>query len=836
MVLYMNSVKLSIIYAVRILRGEWLKYLLPFFSLMLSAAVITLVLALSSSASDYLQTKNKELIGGDLAIESNFRLNDLLNDQLSQLNTFQRTNELRFTGTLRSATRNTPVSFRVVDSAFPLIGTLSLRDGLHYTPPTEQEILLDSAAAQRLGVDVGDTVFLGKTELTLTGIVTEEPDSLLGALQLYPRAFLHHSGLSSTGLDTSLLKATHRVAILFSSLPDAAQSQAIETFAQSAKEQGYTVKFAQQTEGRSQLQLTITRQFLVITTLLTLLLTIINVYISTQFLLKRMQHTFTILQVLGIRRRFLSALLTLTLCSLSLIASISGVLIGYGLAFALLRQILQQFQFDLPLVITPTQGILVSLLILAATLTAFLPSWLRTLSQSPRAMLTGEEHQPTFSQQGQRIGLALATLIPFWWIAAIALESYLKSTLTLVALVTLYGVISVAYRIGIAFLYRYRHRTPFAVKTIIAQKQYDGLFGAVSFTSLFLALAALTTLNLTHTSLVEFFDADLSDTLPSTYLVDVQASQTETLKHSFPKLTLFPNVRARILSIDGTQIQDAIAAEDPTVNRELGREYNINYRTDLLDYETVVAGNWTPDQTGTFSVERNFGERVGIKMGSQIELLIQGFPIKGTVTSLRDTNQRSGLPFFFILGTPKDFQHFPATWFGYAHYTPERHAELTQFAAKNFPNVSVIDTYKVSQQIERLIQLLVMITMLVVLPTLVLACLLIVALILLSYGDRRRDGARLLAIGAKQRFIKRLYLFESLSTTLLALVTAYTLSLLTSVIIVRYLLDIPATTLFSTSLALLFTGLLASIALLTRLMWLLDKQPLQQMLTYENNR
>lgn len=160
---------------------------------------------------------------------------------------------------------------------------------------------------------------------------------------------------------------------------------------------------------------------------------------------------------------------------------------------------------------------------------------------------------------------------------------------------------------------------------------------------------------------------------------------------------------------------------------------------------------------------------------------------------------------------------------------------MTDEIAANYPNVSVINTYEISQQIEELIGLLVILTMIIVLPTLVLATLLIIALILLSYGDRRRDAARLLAIGATPRWVERLYLAESLSTTIFAFIVAYGLSLGISAVVVRMFLDITTFALFSAPLLWLFPGLLGGVALLSRVLWRQDRQPLQQILNYEEN-
>jgi putative ABC transport system permease protein len=831
----MKSVNLALRFSFRVLRGEWQHYILPFLSLVLSAVVITTVLLLTTSAADFLKSRSREMVGGDLSFEASYPLDAKLEAELSSLPTFQRSDELRFSATLHRDALYTPISIRVVDNAFPLVGQITLHDSLNYRTPSENEILLDEAAAKKLAVQLGDTLTLGRTPFKLIGVIASEPDSLIGSMQLYPRAILTRKALHYAELDPALLRATHRTAITFSHPLSASQQQEIESLFQAATSQGYRVKTIHQSKTQSEKQLLIVRHFLVMTTLITLLMTILNVYISTQFILKRMQHSFTLLQVLGVRKRFLSSLLASILISLTLLATLLGLMIGQGITALLFERLATHFNLTLSFSPSYIEPLLVALLTLSATWIGFLPSWVHSLTLTPRALLTGDF--PPLSRRARLyiLALILLTLTPFWWISALALESSAKAFLTLSAILLLYALIAASYRFAVVLIYRYRTHFPFSLRVLWAQKKHDGVFGTLSFTSLFLALTAMITLSLTHTAMRDFFKSNLSETLPTTYLIDVQPHQKSELETQFPELVLFANVRARILKIDDLNIQERIAAHSPDVSRELGREFNINYRYTLLDYEKVVAGRWSPEQRATFSVERNFAERTGIQLGSEITLLIQGFPVEGRVTSVRETDQRNGLPFFFILGAPDDFELFPATWFGYAHHTPERHAALSETVAKKSPNITVIDTHELGDQIEKLISRLIALTFVVLLPTLGLAMLLIVALTLLSYGDRRRDAARLLAMGASSTWVRRLYLIESLSTTLFSFLLAYALSSIVSALLARMLLEVPPTQLFSLPLFALFASLFFGIALLSFTLWRGDHQPLQQVLNYEEN-
>jgi putative ABC transport system permease protein len=723
-----------------------------------------------------------------------------------------RSNELRFSGTLQSEKATTPVSFRVVDPAFPLTGELLLKHLPRYQIPARDEILLDTTAAERLQIGRGDSVSFGNATYQVADIIEREPDALASGVRFYPRVILSFDGLERNELNSSLLRADYKVSILFATPPESAQ---LDALIQSSTDKGMRISIAGRTQTGAMRRLAIIERFLAVTALITVLLASVNIYVSMLSLLKRIQHTFAILRVLGAGQPLLLGILIITAGSMVGIAGGLGMLSGLALSHHL-------------------QTALVWLLISASTLAAGVPAWIKVMDQSPRALLSGSE-EASVSRPWLSGSIIFATALPFWLFTSYMLRDLLQGSLVLAAVLIGYFVIALGYRMAIRFIYQHRHRFGFMLHSILAQKHDDGIFGTVSFASLFLGLTAFATLTLCHASLEQYLDIDLTDTLPPIYIVDIQPSQFDSLIQHYPDLNLFPNVQARIVQIDDRRIQEAIAQNSPDAERELGREFNITYRTYLMDTERILEGEWTPEQPGTFSVETEFAQRAGIQMGSRIRLAVQGFPVEGVVTSLREADRRSGLPFFFIVGTPQDFSHFPTTYFGYAWYTQAQQQDVMRFVAQHMPNISVIDTREARSLAQKVVSALLLLTVIIVLPSLILAALLIIALILLAYGNRRRDAARLLAIGASHRFVERLYLIETVSTTLLASTVAYLLSLAATWYILSVLLDITLYTFFTPNLLLLWLCLLAGVALTGTITWKLDKRPIQRTLANEEN-
>ncbi len=827
----MNAYSLSVIYAYRIVRRGWQKYLLSFFSLALTATLITLILGMSASARLYLFEQNKVIVGGDLAIESSRPVDtEVLFTELGIIPTAS-SYEQSFTGTLAHGTNTLSVSFRAVDTTFPLYGTVVVASGT-YTTPTSDEILLDTASAKKLQVGVGDRVLFGTTTYTVSNIVTREPDALFTGFRFLPSITLSHDGFLRSGIPPELLRSEYTYRYL---IPDLSEEMLTSVRTQ-GEEGNFRVRAADQTGSRLVRSLDTVQQFLTVAVLIATILATVNVYASTLYLLTTLRRSFAVLRALGLSSARVRTVLIGVFSVVILIATLVGLWGGIVLTNLVRTYAVQYIGTILPAAFSVRDALLVLFAVSATSIAACVPAVARLGRMTPQALLMHETDTPrtadTTRIQTLRTGIAFLPIIA---IAILLLDDILLGLEVVAGVLVVYLGISLGYRRVLSSLYRTRNRYSFDMRSIIAQKVYDGVFGIVSFTSLFVALTAVCTLALTEYSLTTYLSRDLGRTLPTVYLLDVQPTQKDTLYAAYPQLTLFPNVRARIRSIDNLDVPDAIDRREEGVDRELGREFNITYRNELLTSEVLVDGSPVLGKPGEFSVEKEFATRANITLGSRITLLVQGFPVEGVVTSLRSADTRSGLPFFYFVLSPDDLERFPATYFGYAFVNPAEEQELSSYVARTLPNVTLINTRDAGDLATELIQTLLLIIFVIVLPPLILACMLIIALVILTYRSRRRDGARLLALGAPPHTIERRYLAETISTTLIASSAAYVLAVLSTWGITTYILDIDEHAFFNAPVVYTILGIVGGVLVLGILLWRSDRRPLARVLAYEEN-
>lgn len=829
----MSEFNLVIKYGWRLVSRQWRRFVLPFLSLFITAVVVMLILLLTNASSLLLSNQARELTGGDVVVESNQAFNIVEFWQKAEIEPLLEANQLSFSGTLQSANSVAPFSVQVVDQNYPLYGEVKLKSG-EFSVSNEADIFLDQAGATKLAVVVGDSVTFGSKSYTVAGIIETEPTSLFGGFSFLPRAIMSRDGFSASGIDSSLLRVEYIYAAKFDKL---------------TKQQITSIKEAEETYGRDldvdvagvdrtglQRGLQIVTDFLVVAVLITAVLAAVNVYSSTLYLVTVERKSLAILLALGMRKRLLTVILGYALLCVVISAGLMGIFTGSLVFFLIGDFINASYSISLPTPGFLLDGLLSLFLMLTIAISSFVPAVRKSLALNPKQILIGGDESLGENLPFRNLSIITGfTLLPLVVLAVFLLESITDGVLVIGAIAVSYVAVALVFVAILTLLYRKRQIFNFYIRSIISQKKADGLFGIVSFTSLFIALAALGTLTLLQVSLERYLTEDLSRTVPTTYVLDIQSSQIETVTSAYPDLQLFANIQARIIAIDELYIQDELALDNSEVDRELGREFSLTSRNDLLSSETIVVGTWGEGRKGEVSVDAEFADRANIKLGSKLVFSVQGFAVEGVVTSLRETDSRSGLPFFYFVLSPEDIGMFPSAYFGYSYYEVDKQRELGRFLATEMPNVSLLETQSIGPIIVKLVGTLMVLVYIIALPPLLIATLLITTLVVSSYGARRREGARMRAIGATKKQVLINYLGETVSLTLVASVLSYLFSLIIAYAISNYFLGIESVVLFDADLAIGLGLIIVLVGLVGLYLFKTDTMALRELLSYESS-
>ncbi|MDQ3076199.1 MAG: FtsX-like permease family protein [bacterium] len=816
----------------KILTKEWRKLLLPFLSVVLTSVVVVTAYFLVGGARDFLEAKNKEFLGGDAVFESTNPIE--LYNILDPLVIARVSEQINFSGIVSSTgadVSTTSANIELVDQAFPLYGVYRLQTS-PYTYLAPNEAYIDKTIAEALKLAPGDTFSFNNKVFTAKDIILEDPQSLLAGFNFLGKViFAKEAGIYGE-FDLSLFRKEYQTKIILAQDLSKEDRDATRKLAQTL---GVRSRFDVSGSGGLSSGLEIVERFLVVAILIVAVLALVNIYASVNYLAKRLRRSFAILAALGLDTRHVYKILFLVTLAVIVLAVGIGFAFGYFATLSVMQYVENSLGIILPIHVQGFEVLLVSLAIIVTSMCATVPILSRMRGIRVKELLTHtNESAGRYSRKALAFDVLVAVL-PITFFAMYFLKSVWLGLLVMLSIVCLYGIVMIIYRLGIDWLYETRMRMSFPVRMVVAQKKFDGFFGLITFTSLFVALVSVFSLSLTRTSIEQYLQEDLGRTLPSVYVLDIQNSQKETLAQSFPELTLFPNVRARITQIDETDIQTELTLPEPGIDRELGREFNLTHRNELLSSETIEKGEFEDFGKGEVSVEEEFAKRAGIELGSRVTFLIQGFPVETMVTSLRSVDSRSGFPFFYFVLSPDDIARFPATYFGYASLDADGIDRLAQYLAQSVPNASFVNTSNITEIGLSLVKFLSVIILVVTIPPIVLSVLLIITILATLSTERKRDGARLMALGKTKSFIRNYYILESQSTTIIAAFLGYVISLAIANFLILQYLKIDSVIYVELLSLYVLLAILGGILIASIVMWRSGNKSLREYLNYEDN-
>lgn len=828
----------------KIVQKEWRKLVLPFLSIFLTGAVIATSYLLIDSAREFITSKNKEFLGGDISYSSaqKYDASKLFAGQEDKVELVSK--QITFSGLVSTSAlvdeqkvvKSSGASFKIIDENYPLYGNVSLQAS-QFDKLKPDEVYVDENLYKSLGqpvlVEFNDAVYIIKD------VIKSSPESLLAGFSFGGGSILmSFEGVERSEANLDLFRKDYVTKV---KLSEKLRDKEIESLKQIARDNNVRGQFDGSGQGGIALGLDIVERFLIITILIIAILSLVNIYASVNYLSNRLRRPFSILIAIGLNINSIYKILFLINATVIFAGTILGISAGYYIAKYIEVLVEMQFKVSMFLQVNYLEMFYMFLMIFVTSIFATLPVINRLRNITPRDLLShnsNSENKKTFKNVLFDIVLGI---FPITILAIVFLDSYLYGLLAIVSIVCVYGSLMIFYYFFVNIVYKYRNIFSFSLRLITAQKKFDGFLGLITFASLFVALTSVYNLSILRSSIEDYLKDDLTRSLPSTYVLDIQKSQKDDLLVNFPELTLFPNVRARLIEIDGKDIQKALENGDTDVDRELSREFNLSYRDYLLPNEKLIDATdkallkELALKKGEVSLEKSFAERVNIKLGSELKFLIQGFEINSKVVSIREADTRSGYPFFFFIFSPEELENFPATFFGYANFNNVEQEKIKSYLADNIPNANIIDTGAITKLGEELIGVLLLIILIITIPPIVLSSMLIITILASLSNDRKRDGARIMAIGKENSYVRNFYILESTSTVILASGFAYVFAVIVANLVVIYFLKIENLIYFDLISFFIFISILIGMTIISFVLWRKGKKSLKEYLNYEEN-
>ena len=170
-------------------------------ALIVAVASLTTVAFFADRVGRTLTREASQLLGADLVVVSDVPLTDQYRERAQSLG-LKTTEAVRFPSMVQAAERSMLSEVKAVAPGYPLRGRLRIRQAAADTDvdpqgiPPSGSVWVDDRLLRRLDLKIGDRITLGNRDFSIAAMVSEEPESSAGFLNLGPRLMFNAEDLA----------------------------------------------------------------------------------------------------------------------------------------------------------------------------------------------------------------------------------------------------------------------------------------------------------------------------------------------------------------------------------------------------------------------------------------------------------------------------------------------------------------------------------------------------------------------------------------------------------------------------------------------------------------
>ena len=696
------------------------------------------------------------------------------------------TSTVQFSSVVLSDDKSHLVSIKAVTMGYPLRGELKT-DTKPYTDgavthaiPAVGKVWVDSRLFNALQLSMGDLIEVGGIKLSVSRIISFEPDFGGNLFSAAPRVMMNIDDLDATGLIVPGSRVKYKA--LF-----AAQLQSLDTFKLWLKTQlRPTDRIQGIKDARPELKTALDRadRFLSLSALVAVMLAAIAIALASSRYARRHENSSAIMRTFGAKQNTILGIFSIQLAIVGFIASILGLVAGYIIHEGIIYYFSELMPRDLP------DANLFALLpaFCAGMLLIFcfsLPALVRLKNVSPVQVI--QSRTTTLTSRGLIFYLPavlIIALLIFWQARDIQLATFYFA-----GLVTTVVILVLATLLLLWFANQFKSQLPISWRLGLTYLTRRKLNTMIETTGLGIGMMVIIILVLIRTDLIDDWLVSLPEDTPNQFLINIQSHQIAELSSIFETTsrkqpTFYPMVRGRLTKIN----DQAVSAEDydnPRTQRLATRLFNLTWANQLPAENEIVQGQWwsNKEQTPQFSFDKSLAEQLGINIGDKLTYYISGATITAPVTSFRTINWDSFQPNFFVISPNITLQNFPATYISSFYLEKNNKDFLTQLV-RQFPNITVLDVQLMINQVRNIMEKVTLVIETVFLFTLVAGILVMIATMQSTHDERIRDNAIMKTLGASKKQLRKILFTEffligaisSLVATLAANMSGYAIA------------------------------------------------------------
>ena len=785
------------------------------FILCVVLAIVTLVAVngFSGSVTTALMQDARTLHAGDIIVQSRQPISKGLQDVIDGLRhqgKIQSSHTYEFYSVVQSVTGSGSLlsNIKAVTEKYPLYGRCELASGKPFAssliPGT---VIVERILIERLGLNIGDQLDVGRARLTITDIVVKEPDRPVTAFALGPRIFV--SAVDLDDIDLIQKGSRVRYGIQIKTVDEADLQQLTDSLTAAADPVMERVDTFLTARSGVKRFFDNFVDFLNLVGIFTLLLAGIGIHSTLTAYLKEKENTIAIMKTVGATSRFIFFHFTIGLLLLSLIGTLLGLAVGIA-AQNLLPVFFQGLIPPQTLLGVSWSGTLqgFSVGIIGVVLFAFRPLY-RLKDIRPAAIFRKEEGQKAGGRPG---GIFLVVIVVFFTGMVLWQLQDIRSGLQFVCAIGGFLILT-AGLVHLLLMILKRTR----VINLELRQALKGLFRPDNATrpimiTLTAALVVILTIYTVEKNLDRAYVQSYPADAPNLFFMDIQPDQRADFDRTLGIETrYFPVIRAKILSINNQKI-DRKKEQSKLRGDNLARTFNLTYRSELLDDEVVKSGSslfrsdWQEPQV---SVLDDVLDMHDMKIGDKLVFRIQGVPFEAKISSIRSRVKDTFKPFFYFVFEEDVLKSAPQTIFTAVKVDKGKVADLQNAMVKKFPNVSVIDMAETIATFQGVAHKLADTIRFFSAFSILAGMLIAMSSVFATRLARTREAVFYRVLGARNSFVIKVFGLENLLIGSLSGLLALIVSQAASWLVVTKVLDVRYT---------IFVGPIVSIIVLTSVM------------------
>ena len=741
--------------ALRLLGRDWRSGELRVLALavVIAVASVTSVGFFTDRIQQLLERQANVLMGADLVIMADHPLKEDFTRIARQWG-LRTATTLSFLSMAQAGGRNQLTAVKAVSKDYPLRGELRIApqpftaDHVARAIPAPGNVWGDQRLLGELAIKVGDHITVGDAMLTLSAVISQEPDRGGSLFSIAPRLLMNRADVAATGLIQPGSRVRYRLLV-------AGDSAAVKSYRKAIEPKlGRGERLETVQDARPQMRTALERahQFLGLASMVSVMLAGVAMAMAVRRFVARHLDNVAILRTFGATQGDIAALYGWQLLVLGIAASLSGCFVGY-LAQGLLGDILGSLTVSaLP---APSWfPVLVGMAVGLITLAAFIVPPLLHLRRVPtlRVLRRDIGSLPGPSVAAYFLGLAALAVITVWQagnlrLGLMVLGGSAATVMVLAAaaagvlalLIQVRSRVSGVWRFGMANLTR---RSQGSVVQVVA-------FGV--------GMLALLLLGVVRVDLLADWQASLPPDAPNRFVINIQPDKVKPISaffkdSGFAGADLFPMVRGRLTAINDKPVVPE-NYQDERARRLVEREFNLSWAKHLQSDNSIVAGRWWPKTGGgrpLLSVEEGIAKTLGIAVGDTLSYRIGGDMFTARVASLRKVAWDSFHVNFFVIASPGSLDAYPTSYIT-SFYLPVGKEAFLSRLVQRFPNVTVIDVAAILTQVRQVIERVSLALEYVFAFTVLAGMMVLYAAIQSSLDERVLEGAVLRTLGAGRR-------------------------------------------------------------------------------------